>query len=57
VKPPGHYVVQSGDTLWDIADMHYDDGTQYAVLEEANRKLGDPDLIRPCQRIFVPAAK
>jgi nucleoid-associated protein YgaU len=51
--PPGYYIVKAGDTLWDIADMHYDDGTRFALLQRANRRI-DPDLIRPCQRIFVP---
>lgn len=54
--PPGYYVVKAGDTLWDIADLHYDDGTRFAVLRRANRRI-HPNLIRPCQRIFVPADK
>ncbi len=56
VTPPGYYVVKAGDTLWDIADLHYDDATRFAVLQRANRRI-DPDLIHPCQRIYVPAAK
>lgn len=54
--PPGYYIVKAGDTLWDIADLHYDDGTRFAVLRRANRRI-HPNLIRPCQRIFVPADK
>ncbi len=56
VTPPGYYIVKAGDTLWDIADLHYDDGTRFALLRRANRKI-DPDVIRPCQRIYVPANK
>ncbi len=56
VKPPGYYVVKAGDTLWDIADLHYDDGRQLGLIERANRKI-DPDLIHPCQRIYIPAGK
>ena len=53
--PPGYYIVKAGDTLWDIADLHYDDGTRFALLHRANRRI-NPNKIRPCQRIFVPAA-
>lgn len=55
IKPPGTYVVQRGDTLWDIADLHYDDGARYTVLERANAdRLDDPNVIRPCQKLHVP---
>jgi nucleoid-associated protein YgaU len=57
INPPGQYVVQEGDTLWDIAETHYNDGARLDVLERANRRLSDVDLIRPCQRLFVPAVK
>ncbi len=57
INPPGHYVVQDGDTLWDIADKHYNDGLKVDVLERANPKLNDVDLIRPCQRVYVPALR
>jgi nucleoid-associated protein YgaU len=56
IKPPGSYVVAAGDSLWEIAEKHYGDGERYAVLERANRKL-DPDVIHPCQRVYVPAVK
>ncbi len=58
IKPPGTYVVQRGDTLWDIADRHYDDGARYGVIERANAgRLNDPDTIRPCQHLHVPKLK
>lgn len=57
IKPPGYYVVKAGDTLWDIADLHYDNGARLRLIERANRKLEDPDLIKPCQRLFIPVAR
>ena len=54
--PPGYYIVKAGDTLWDIADLHYDDGKRFTVLRRANRRI-HANVIRPCQRIFVPADK
>lgn len=57
IKPPGYYVVGDGDSLWDIADLHYGDGNRFQIIERANRRLGDPDLIKPCQRLFIPAPK
>ncbi len=57
IKPPGYYVVKAGDSLWDIADLHYDSGARLRLIARANRKLEDPDLIKPCQRLFIPVAK
>ena len=48
--------MKAGDTLWDIADLHYDDGKRFTVLRRANRRI-HANVIRPCQRIFVPADK
>ena len=30
------YTVQAGDTLWSIAEKHYDDGFKYTEIEKAN---------------------
>jgi resuscitation-promoting factor RpfA len=58
-------VVHRGDTLWDIAARHLGEhATDQDVAEEwprwyaVNRDLigGDPDLIRPGQRLVVPSA-
>ncbi len=58
VKPPATYVVAKGDTLWDIAATHYRAGSRYPVIYRANRsKIDDPDLIYPCQRLFLPARR
>ncbi|MEQ1614313.1 MAG: LysM peptidoglycan-binding domain-containing protein [Hyphomicrobiaceae bacterium] len=57
VKPPGYYVVKDGDSLWDIADLHYGDGGRFQIIERANRRIGDPDMIKPCQRVYIPVSK
>jgi nucleoid-associated protein YgaU len=49
------YTVESGDTLWQIADEHYGDGSKYPVIFEANSPmLKNPDLIYPGQVLRIP---
>ena len=55
VTPPARYTVQSGDSLWRISKRHYRKGRQYKKIYRANRGLiRNPNLIYPCQRVFVP---
>jgi LysM repeat protein len=57
------YVVERGDTLWDIADEQLDDPTRYPEIVESSegiaqpdgRQLTDPDLILPGWTLHVPA--
>jgi nucleoid-associated protein YgaU len=50
------YTVESGDTLWKIADEHYGDGSKYPTIFEANTPmLKNPDLIYPGQVLRIPA--
>ena len=50
-----HYTVQSGDTLFKIAEEAYGDGEQYPKIFEANRDLLDsPDHILPGQELRIP---
>lgn len=50
-----YYEIQSGDSLWKIADQFYGNGSEYAKLFEANREvIKDPDLIFPGQMIRIP---
>lgn len=49
------YTIEKGDTLWDIASKHYNDGTQYKYIVEANLEvIKDADLIYPGQTIRIP---
>ena len=56
------YVVERGDTLWDIADEQLDDPTRYPEIVAASeeitqpdgRQLTDPDLILPGWTLNIP---
>lgn len=56
--------VESGETLWSIADEHLGDGESWPEIFDANtgrrfddgRVLDDPDLIRPGWDLVVPDA-
>ena len=49
------YTVQSGDTLFKIAEEAYGDGNDYPKIFEANRDLLDsPDHILPGQKLRIP---
>lgn len=55
IRPPGTYVIGSGDTLSEIAERHYGTARRMWRIVKANRrKLRDPDFIRVCQRIWLP---
>ena len=50
-----NYVVQSGDTLFSIAEQVYGNGSKYLQIFEANRDLLDsPDHILPGQDLTIP---
>lgn len=58
------YVVEPGDSLWEIAETELGDGTEYQKIFEENRgepqpgggTFTDPGLIFPGQELDVPAA-
>ena len=55
IRPPGSYVVGSGDTLSEIAERHYGTSRRmWRIVKSNRRKLRDPDFIRTCQRIWLP---
>lgn len=49
------YVVQSGDTLWSIAQSFYGDGNLYTLIADANSStVPNPNLIYPGQTLIIP---
>lgn len=49
------YTVQSGDTLWAIAEKMYGSGGKYMKIFEANTSiLENPDKIFPGQELVIP---
>jgi nucleoid-associated protein YgaU len=52
---PRTYTVQSGDTLWKIAQEMYGNGSEYMKIFEANSDLlENPDKIFPGQKLVIP---
>jgi len=50
-----NYTVQSGDTLWKIADEMYGNGSKYMKIFDANSDLLEhPDRIFPGQELTIP---
>jgi nucleoid-associated protein YgaU len=47
------YVVQAGDSLWDIAEAKYNDGYKWSDIAEANQ-LSNPGLIEKGQKLVIP---
>lgn len=50
------YIVQCGDSLWRIAEMHYNNGFEWTKIYNANKEeIGqNPDLIYPDQTFILP---
>ena len=50
-----YHTVESGDTLWAVAEKAYGNGSKYNAIFEANRPmLSDPDKIYPGQVLRIP---
>lgn len=47
------YTVESGDTLWAIAERFYGDGNEYQAIADASG-ISNPDLIQPGQVLTIP---
>lgn len=48
------YTIESGDTLWAIAERFYGDGNQYQRIADANG-IPNPDAINAGQVLTIPA--
>jgi nucleoid-associated protein YgaU len=49
------YTVQSGDSLWKIAEEMYGNGSKYMAIFDANKDiLENPDRIFPGQELKIP---
>ena len=48
-----NYTVESGDTLWAIAERFYGDGSKYQAIADASG-IPNPDLIQPGQVLTIP---
>ncbi|QNI07841.1 LysM peptidoglycan-binding domain-containing protein [Mycobacterium kubicae] len=51
--PAQTYTVESGDTLWAIAERFYGDGSKYQAIADASG-IPNPDLIYPGQVLTIP---
>src|ERR1700744_3434704 len=47
------YTVESGDTLWAIAERFYGDGSKYQIIADASG-IANPDLIHPGEVLTIP---
>lgn len=47
------YTVESGDSLWAIAERFYGDGSKYQLIADASG-IPNPDLIQPGQVLTIP---
>lgn len=55
-KDSNYYTVESGDSLWKIAEKNYNDGSKYNAIFEANQPMiKDADEIYPGQVLRIPA--
>ena len=49
------YIIEKGDTLWEIAEKAYGNGSKYTKIVEVNREvIKNADLIFPGQKIRIP---
>lgn len=50
-----YYEIQSGDSLWKVAEKFYGNGNEYKKIFEENKEvIKDPDLIYAGQKIRIP---
>jgi len=59
IKMAGNiYVVKKGDCLWNIAKAIYNNPLKWKAIYKANKKkIKDPNLIYPNQKLIIPDVK
>jgi nucleoid-associated protein YgaU len=53
---PAVHVVESGDTLWTIAERYYNSGYNWVDIAKANN-LANPDILYTGTKLNIPEAK
>mgnify|MGYP001287868466 FL=1 len=48
------YTIKEGDTLWDLADKNYGDGSRWQEIAKAN-DISDPRTLQIGANILIPA--
>lgn len=54
-KSNEEYMIQKGDTLWDISDSRLEDTFLWPKLWNVNPQIENPDLIYPGSKIRIPS--
>lgn len=54
-KEPEEYIIQKGDTLWDISDTKLEDTFLWPKLWNVNPDIENPDFIYPGVKIIIPS--
>jgi hypothetical protein len=54
-KEPEEYIIQKGDTLWDISDEKLEDTFLWPKLWNVNPDIDNPDFIYPGSTIIIPS--
>lgn len=57
VQGEGDYIIQKGDTLWDIAEKHLGDPLLWPQIWKLNPYIQDPHWIYPDNRLTLPTPK
>ena len=54
-EPVGTHTVVDEDTLWDLAQLYYQNPFEWRVIWEANRdSISDPNMIFPAETFIIP---
>jgi len=51
---PTIYVIQQGDTLWDISEIYLNNPYLWPYIWVKNKYIRDPDIIYPGEKLLIP---